>query len=387
METVGCETTETRSRRALPTRDPSRDHLPATHRRVGPRPARLGNVAEACRVFGISRTSYYEWKNVADRYGLDGLDAQGAPGAPDARGHPDPRHRGPLDPGRAPSRPSAVASTPTDSVTRGFSIAKSTVQKHLVAHGLGQRAQRLAKAAAIAAATTGLVVPDAASKDEPFGFCLASGGPGELVCLDSFYIGKLKGVGKVYQLTAIDVFTRFAVRRHRARHAQRRHDAPVSSTRRCVSIAVTGCSVRAMLSDNGPEYIAGTFIERPGGQGAAPRTASRPARQTTTPSASASRAPCSKSAGDRPFTAVTSPRSANSRPKRTRGCITYNHRRRNHGDYMRGRTPHEILDRHAPKRSSVHRTFGSASDHLAPLPTSRTQTVAQNRRTGSGRSY
>ena len=26
--------------------------------------------------------------------------------------------------------------------------------------------------------------------------------------------------------------------------------------------------------------------------------------------------------------------------------ITYNHRRRNHGDYMRGRTPQEILDNH-----------------------------------------
>ena len=70
-------------------------------------------------------------------------------------------------------------------------------------------AKRLARAAAIAAATTGLVT-EAAREDEPFGFCLASGGPGELVCLDSFYIGKLKGVGKVYQLTAIDVFTRWA---------------------------------------------------------------------------------------------------------------------------------------------------------------------------------
>ncbi len=28
--------------------------------------------------------------------------------------------------------------------------------------------------------------------------------------LDSFYIGNLKGVGKVYQLTAIDIFTRWA---------------------------------------------------------------------------------------------------------------------------------------------------------------------------------
>jgi hypothetical protein len=26
--------------------------------------------------------------------------------------------------------------------------------------------------------------------------------------------------------------------------------------------------------------------------------------------------------------------------------ITYNRHRRNHGDYLRGRTPHEILDNH-----------------------------------------
>ena len=35
--------------------------------------ARTGNVAETCRIFGISRTRYYQWKNVADRYGLDAL--------------------------------------------------------------------------------------------------------------------------------------------------------------------------------------------------------------------------------------------------------------------------------------------------------------------------
>ena len=115
-------------------------------------------------------------------------------------------------------------------------------------------------AAAIASATIELVVPDAQRKDEPFGFCLASGGPGELVCLDSFYIGNLKGVGKVYQLTAIDVFTRFAVVAivlgtptgamtarfiHQALGLYRRH----------------GVKVRAILTDNGPEYIAGTFVD------------------------------------------------------------------------------------------------------------------------------
>src|SRR5664280_3040874 len=39
--------------------------------------ARTGNVAETCRIFGISRTRYYQWKNVADRYGLDALVPKG----------------------------------------------------------------------------------------------------------------------------------------------------------------------------------------------------------------------------------------------------------------------------------------------------------------------
>ena len=205
------------------------------------------------------RGRYYEWKNVADRYGLEALVPKGrrAPQMPEAT----PTHVIEALLTLAVLQPTIGCRQYADRLgDQGFSIAKSTVQKHLVANGLGRRSQRLAKAAAIAAATTGLVVPDAERKDEPFGFCLASGGPGELICLDSFYIGKLKGVGKVYQLTAIDVFTRFAVVAivlgtptgamsarfiHQALRLYRRH----------------GVSVRAILSDNGPEYIAGTFID------------------------------------------------------------------------------------------------------------------------------
>ena len=93
---------------------------------------------------------------------------------------------------------------------RGYRIGKTTVQKLLVDHGLGRRAQRVARAAAITAATTGLST-DAARDTEPFGFCHYSPAPGHLVAIDSFYIGNLKGVGKVYQLTAIDVATRWAI--------------------------------------------------------------------------------------------------------------------------------------------------------------------------------
>src|SRR5207249_2630008 len=89
--------------------------------------------------------------------------------------------------------------------------SKTTVQKILVDHGLGRRTQRLARAAAIAAATTGLVTEAASDDVEPFGFCHWAADPGALVAVDSFYIGNLKGVGKVYQLTAIDTATRWAI--------------------------------------------------------------------------------------------------------------------------------------------------------------------------------
>jgi transposase len=129
---------------------------------------RSANVAEACRVFGISRKTYYEWKNVADRYGLDALvpKARRAPQMPEAT----PTHVIEALLTLAVTQPTIGCRQYADRLgDQGFSIAKSTVQKHLVAHGLGRRSQRLARTAAIAAATTGLVVPDAERKDEPFG--------------------------------------------------------------------------------------------------------------------------------------------------------------------------------------------------------------------------
>ena len=43
-----------------------------------------GNVALACRTVGVSRTRYYEWKSLAERYGLDALmpKAGGRPSCP-----------------------------------------------------------------------------------------------------------------------------------------------------------------------------------------------------------------------------------------------------------------------------------------------------------------
>jgi hypothetical protein len=116
---------------------------------------RTGNVAETCRVFGISRTRHYQWKKLADRYGLDALvpKARRAPQIPEAT----PTHVIQALLTLAVVEPTIGCRQYADRLgDQGFAIAKSTVQKHLVAHGLGRRSERLGRAALILAATTGL---------------------------------------------------------------------------------------------------------------------------------------------------------------------------------------------------------------------------------------
>jgi hypothetical protein len=137
---------------------------------------------------------------------------------------------------------------------RGCQVAKSAVQEILVRHGLGRRAQRIARAAAICVQTTGLIT-DTATEDEPFGFCRWAERLGDLVALDSVYIGNLKGVGKVHQLIPIDTATRRAF-------VTLVLGTPTSAvTARSLTQKIRhyrrySVRVRAVLTDNGPEYIA-----------------------------------------------------------------------------------------------------------------------------------
>ena len=92
---------------------------------------------------------------------------------------------------------------------QGTGIRSSGVAKVLARHGRGRRAQRVAALASLTAAGDGQIT-DAAMAG-PFGFCLFASAPGQVVSLDAFYVGRLKGVGAVWQLTAVDIATRWAV--------------------------------------------------------------------------------------------------------------------------------------------------------------------------------
>ena len=232
---------------------------------------------------------------------------------------------------------------------RGFSIAKSTVQKHLVAHGLGHGPQRLAKAAAITAATTGLLT-EAARKDEPFGFCLASGGPGELVCVDS----STSASSRAWARCTSSPPSTSSPAGPSSPSCSARSTPPTpcaSSTRCCGSTGATGSGSGPILSDNGPEYVAGDFRAHLVAKGL--RHERIPARSPN------HNAVCERFHGTilqecwrpafhrRHFTSIRQLQA-----EADAWLITYHHRRRNHGDYMAGRTPQEILDNHKRNKAA-----------------------------------
>jgi len=167
---------------------------------------RLGNVSEACRRHGMSRTLFYRLRRRLEQYGPDGVH----PKRRQAR-----RGRPPAVSVQLERRVIALAlAWPTcgpqwysDALAReGVTLAATTIWRLLRRQQLGSRRARLAVLERASAATTGLLTERTAKVVRH----VQADTPGELVSLDTFYVGKLKGVGTVWQITACDVASSFA---------------------------------------------------------------------------------------------------------------------------------------------------------------------------------
>lgn len=164
------------------------------------------SVSEACRRFGVHRSTYYAWKRAVDRHGLEMLRPRErrAPRMPNqlsklieerivafSLGHP----------GLGPKRVSGELRRPK---WGGIVVSANGVWKVLCRHGLNTRAKRL-----------GLIAGYAASYEPPRDpgpeQHIEVSRPGELVGIDCFFVGRLTGTkGSIWQLTAIDVASSFA---------------------------------------------------------------------------------------------------------------------------------------------------------------------------------
>jgi transposase InsO family protein len=211
---------------------------------------RLGNVSEACRRHGMSRTLFYRLRKRFEQYGPDGVH----PKRRDARS------------GRPPAvcvqterRVIAFAlAWPTcgpqwysDQLARdGVTLAPVTIWRLLRRQRLGTRAARLAVLEQYSAATAGLLTERTAKRTRH----VEADQPGDLLSLDTFYVGKLKGVGKVWQITGCDVASSFAWARLVIGEVTAR--AVLAFLREVVrpTYRQAGWRLRRVLTDNGKEF-------------------------------------------------------------------------------------------------------------------------------------
>ena len=192
------------------------DSILAFRLRVMARAEELKNVTAACRELGISRTLFYRWRRRFERYGRDGLHPrrrQARPGRPPQV----PPHLARLVVGQALAWPTWGCRRVSLQLARdlGVQLSPSTVQRILRRAGLGRRRERLALLEHHSTGTCGLLTErtrrQLARARGQWARHVHAAVPGELVCLDTFYIGKLKGVGRVWQITACDAACSYGV--------------------------------------------------------------------------------------------------------------------------------------------------------------------------------
>jgi transposase InsO family protein len=217
------------------------------------------SVSAACRTFGVHRSTYYAWKRQVDRHGLEML-------RPRERRRPQMPNQLPkmveerivsfslAHPGLGPRR---VASELRREKWGGIVVSPNGVWKVLCRHGLNTRAKRLGLIAGYAA-------PYERPRDPGPERHIDVDRPGELVGIDCFYVGRLRGTeGAIWQLTAIDVFSSFAW----AELVICKHGNPTAlqasrlARRVADELKAAGWRLQRVLSDNGNEFRGPAFRE------------------------------------------------------------------------------------------------------------------------------
>lgn len=219
----------------------------------------LQNVSEACRVTGVSRQHFYDIKRAYAEGGLEALKEKN-------RRKPNPKNR------VSPQIEEAVirmadefpaygqVRAANELRKQGLLVSPSGVRTIWLRHDLETVARRLKRLEA-KSAQAGIVfteaqlaaLEEAKHKKKLDPEEIETHHPGYLIAQDTFYVGCLKGVGRIYQQTVIDTYSAVAF-------------AKLYDTKVPVTAADTlndrvlpffedhGVTVQRVLTDRGTEY-------------------------------------------------------------------------------------------------------------------------------------
>jgi transposase InsO family protein len=218
----------------------------------------LGNVSKACNLMGYSRQQFYEIRRNFQTYGADGL-IDRLPGAKNP--HPnrvsDEVEKAILDHCLAEPTQGALAVAQNLNL-QGVHVSSNGVRGVWSRHNLLTKTGRLLRfeehvrkqRVKLTDAQIRLLERFSPEFRERH---IETRYPGDLVAVDTFFVGSLKGVGKVYLQTVIDTFSRYAWGQL---HTSK---LPVTAVQTLNNAVLPffdehGAQITTILSDNGREF-------------------------------------------------------------------------------------------------------------------------------------
>lgn len=220
--------------------------------------AELGNVSRACKVMGVSRDTFYRYQSARAEGGVEALlDAN--------RKKPNLRNR--VEPGIEDAVAAFALEQPAfgqvrvsnELRQRGIFVSPSGVRSIWLRRDLASFKQRLASLERHVA-QTGEVLTEAQvaaleRKQDDDAACgeIETAHPGYLGSQDTFYVGTIKGVGRIYQQTFVDTYSKWATAKLYTTKTPITA-ADLLNDRVLPFFAEQGMDVIRMLTDRGTEY-------------------------------------------------------------------------------------------------------------------------------------
>ena len=175
----------------------------------------LGNVSKACKIMGFSRDTFYRYQELAQDGGVEAL-IDRSKRKPNVKNRVDETiEKAVLD--YAINQPAhGQHRTSNELRKQGIFVSGSGVRSIWVRHGVENFKKRL-HALEAKVASEGILLTDSQIAalerkkldDEACGE-IETHHPGYLGSQDTFYVGNLKGVGRIYQQTFVDTYSKVA---------------------------------------------------------------------------------------------------------------------------------------------------------------------------------
>lgn len=175
----------------------------------------LGNVSRACQIMGLSRDTFYRYRDAVEDGGVEAL-LERPRRAPNLKNRVDIETENAVVAYAVEYPAHGQVRVSNELRKLGVFVSASGVRSIWMRHDLANFKQRL-KALEAKVAKDGVILTEAQVQalekkkldDEAWGE-IETAHPGYLGSQDTFYVGTLKGVGRIYQQTYIDTYAKVA---------------------------------------------------------------------------------------------------------------------------------------------------------------------------------